>query len=134
VESAGLTSVISRADVARKATATDAAPKFVIGICLLAVVARLLLIDQPYVDHWSWRQKCDAYRSDARIQDLQVSADHKIKRIALPSLCCSKRASDNGAVMLSGAKHPATSTRMGTPIDSETVQCVRTWQMASVLK
>ena len=28
----------------------------VIVICLLAVAARLILINQPYVDHWSWRQ------------------------------------------------------------------------------
>jgi 4-amino-4-deoxy-L-arabinose transferase-like glycosyltransferase len=27
-----------------------------IVICLLAVAARLILINQPYVDHWSWRQ------------------------------------------------------------------------------
>src|SRR2546430_4525921 len=32
------------------------ASKLVILICLLAVAARLILIDQPYVDHWSWRQ------------------------------------------------------------------------------
>jgi hypothetical protein len=28
----------------------------VIAICLVAVVARLVLINQPYVDYWSWRQ------------------------------------------------------------------------------
>src|SRR5215475_6306632 len=28
----------------------------VIIISILAVVARLVLINQPYVDHWSWRQ------------------------------------------------------------------------------
>src|SRR5262249_32295314 len=44
------------ADVARRATATDAAPRIVIAICLLAIAARLILINQPYVDHWSWRQ------------------------------------------------------------------------------
>jgi 4-amino-4-deoxy-L-arabinose transferase-like glycosyltransferase len=32
------------------------ASKLVIAICLLAVAARLILINQPYVDHWSWRQ------------------------------------------------------------------------------
>jgi hypothetical protein len=53
VESAALT---SPADVARRATATDTAPKIVFVICLLAVAARLVLINQPYVDHWSWRQ------------------------------------------------------------------------------
>ena len=46
----------SPADVARRATATDAAPKIVFVICILAVAARLVLINQPYVDHWSWRQ------------------------------------------------------------------------------
>src|SRR5213592_1133801 len=30
--------------------------KLVIGIWILAVAARLVLINQPYVDHWSWRQ------------------------------------------------------------------------------
>ena len=28
----------------------------VVTICILAVAARLILINQPYVDHWSWRQ------------------------------------------------------------------------------
>ena len=27
-----------------------------IVICLVAVAARLILINQPYVDHWEWRQ------------------------------------------------------------------------------
>jgi 4-amino-4-deoxy-L-arabinose transferase-like glycosyltransferase len=57
VESAGLTSVAGRpADVARRATATNAAPRIVFVICLLAVAARLVLFNQPYVDYWSWRQ------------------------------------------------------------------------------
>ena len=30
--------------------------KLVIGIWILAVAARLTLINQSYVDHWSWRQ------------------------------------------------------------------------------
>jgi dolichyl-phosphate-mannose-protein mannosyltransferase len=30
--------------------------KLVLTLWLLAVAARLILIDQPYVDHWSWRQ------------------------------------------------------------------------------
>ena len=46
----------SPANVARRATATHAAPRIVFVICLLAVAARLILINQPYVDHWSWRQ------------------------------------------------------------------------------
>src|SRR5215831_13654649 len=56
VESDGLTSVASPTDVARRAPATDAALKLVIAICLLAVAARLVLINQPYIDYWSWRQ------------------------------------------------------------------------------
>jgi 4-amino-4-deoxy-L-arabinose transferase-like glycosyltransferase len=28
----------------------------VIAICIFAIAARLILINQPYVDHWSWRQ------------------------------------------------------------------------------
>ena len=30
--------------------------KLVIALWVLAVAARLILINQPYVDHWSWRQ------------------------------------------------------------------------------
>jgi len=56
MESAALTPVAGPADVARGATATDAAAKVVFVICILAVVARLIFINQPYVDHWSWRQ------------------------------------------------------------------------------
>jgi len=32
------------------------ASKLVVVICILAIAARLILINQPYVDHWSWRQ------------------------------------------------------------------------------
>ena len=32
------------------------ASKLLIGLSILAVAARLILINQPYVDHWSWRQ------------------------------------------------------------------------------
>ena len=32
------------------------AQKIVFVICILAVASRLVLINQPYVDHWSWRQ------------------------------------------------------------------------------
>src|SRR5262245_1342639 len=56
VESAGVTAVANPADVARRATATDAASRIVFVICILAVTARLILINQPYIDHWSWRQ------------------------------------------------------------------------------
>jgi 4-amino-4-deoxy-L-arabinose transferase-like glycosyltransferase len=34
----------------------DAIGNVVVVIWILAVAARLILIDQPYVDHWSWRQ------------------------------------------------------------------------------
>ncbi len=54
--SAALTSVVSTARVAHSATATGAITKIVIVIWILAVAARLILINQPYVDHWSWRQ------------------------------------------------------------------------------
>ncbi|HEY2045448.1 MAG TPA: hypothetical protein VGG93_02595, partial [Candidatus Udaeobacter sp.] len=48
--------LIRPADVARRATATDAAPKIVFLICIVAVASRLVFINQPYIDHWSWRQ------------------------------------------------------------------------------
>jgi 4-amino-4-deoxy-L-arabinose transferase-like glycosyltransferase len=53
---AGSATLTSPADVARRATATDAAPGIVFVICVLAVAARLIFINQPYIDHWSWRQ------------------------------------------------------------------------------
>jgi len=42
--------------VAHRATATGGATKLVIMAWILAVAVRLILITQPYVDHWSWRQ------------------------------------------------------------------------------
>jgi 4-amino-4-deoxy-L-arabinose transferase-like glycosyltransferase len=30
--------------------------KLVIGVWILAVAARLIFVNQPYIDHWSWRQ------------------------------------------------------------------------------
>ena len=54
--SASLTSVASPARLVLRATATDAAPRIVFAICVVAAAARLILINQPYVDHWSWRQ------------------------------------------------------------------------------
>jgi hypothetical protein len=42
--------------VAHRATATGEASKIAILLWILAVAVRLILIDQPYVDHWSWRQ------------------------------------------------------------------------------
>ncbi|MGA7274109.1 MAG: glycosyltransferase family 39 protein [Candidatus Udaeobacter sp.] len=54
--SAALTSLPRACGVAHRATATGGATKVVIAIWILAVAVRLMLIDQPYVDHWSWRQ------------------------------------------------------------------------------
>jgi 4-amino-4-deoxy-L-arabinose transferase-like glycosyltransferase len=54
--SAALTSLARASGVAHRATATGGATKVVIAIWILAVAARLLFINQPYVDHWSWRQ------------------------------------------------------------------------------
>ncbi len=51
--SATLTSLKCARRVARRAATDD---KLVIAICFLAVTVRLMWIDQPYVDHWSWRQ------------------------------------------------------------------------------
>jgi 4-amino-4-deoxy-L-arabinose transferase-like glycosyltransferase len=44
--------------VAHRVTATDGATKLAITIWIFAVTVRLILINQPYIDHWSWRQ-CD---------------------------------------------------------------------------
>ena len=42
--------------VAHRAMTAGGASKTVILLWILAVAVRLILIDQPYVDHWSWRQ------------------------------------------------------------------------------
>src|SRR6266498_2792118 len=49
---------LARARVAHRATATGGATKLAITIWIFAVAVRLILINQPYIDHWSWRQ-CD---------------------------------------------------------------------------
>jgi hypothetical protein len=54
--STALTSAASPARVAHGATPRGAATKIVIVIWILAVAVRLILINQPYIDHWSWRQ------------------------------------------------------------------------------
>src|SRR5438445_6392737 len=54
--SGGVTSLARARNVAHRATATGGAYKLLITIWILAVAARLILINQPYVDHWSWRQ------------------------------------------------------------------------------
>src|SRR3954469_25374244 len=43
-------------EVAGRDAGTDAAPKIMFVICIFAVAARLIFINQPYIDHWSWRQ------------------------------------------------------------------------------
>ncbi len=55
-ESAASTPSAGSVQVTHSATATGGTPKILITIWLLAVAARLIFIDQPYVDHWSWRQ------------------------------------------------------------------------------
>src|SRR5438094_7940252 len=52
--SVDLTSVVRR--VAHRATTTGAVTVLVVAIWILAVGVRLILIVQPYIDHWSWRQ------------------------------------------------------------------------------
>lgn len=42
--------------VAHRPTAAGGATKTVILLWIFAVAVRLILINQPYVDHWSWRQ------------------------------------------------------------------------------
>jgi 4-amino-4-deoxy-L-arabinose transferase-like glycosyltransferase len=42
--------------VAHRAMATGDASKIATLLWIFAVMVRLILIDQPYVDHWSWRQ------------------------------------------------------------------------------
>jgi len=54
--SAARTSLEPACGVAHRATATGGATKVVIAIWILALAARLMFINQPYVDHWSWRQ------------------------------------------------------------------------------
>jgi len=54
--SAARTSLEPACGVAHRATATDGATKVVIALWILAVAVRLMFINQPYVDHWSWRQ------------------------------------------------------------------------------
>lgn len=55
-ESADLTLAASPENAVRRTLPTDGVPKLVIAICILAVAARIVLINQPYIDHWSWRQ------------------------------------------------------------------------------
>jgi 4-amino-4-deoxy-L-arabinose transferase-like glycosyltransferase len=50
------TALASERKVAGKKTPVDGVAMIVFAICVLAVTARLILINQPYIDHWSWRQ------------------------------------------------------------------------------
>src|SRR3954466_16339053 len=54
--SAGLTTLTRARRVAHRATATDGAIKVAMAIWIAAVAVRLIFVNQPYVDHWSWRQ------------------------------------------------------------------------------
>jgi 4-amino-4-deoxy-L-arabinose transferase-like glycosyltransferase len=42
--------------VAHGATATGLVSRLAIAISILAIAVRLIFINQPYIDHWSWRQ------------------------------------------------------------------------------
>ena len=72
-----MTPVAGPADVARRATATDAAPRIIFVICVLAIAARLILVNEPYVDHWSWRQSDVAAIARIFLQTDFVSAIRK---------------------------------------------------------
>jgi hypothetical protein len=54
--SATLTALACARRVARRSTATGGASRLAVTIAILGIAARLILINQPYVDHWSWRQ------------------------------------------------------------------------------
>src|SRR5207244_2664805 len=56
--SVALSSLARSGGVTHRATATGGATKLAITIWIFAVAVRLILINQPYIDHWSWRQ-CD---------------------------------------------------------------------------
>src|SRR6266516_6585877 len=51
-----MSALVGRDQSLLAAARTRRTSKFVIVLSIFAVVARLILIDQPYVDHWSWRQ------------------------------------------------------------------------------
>src|SRR4029450_7073689 len=46
--------------VAHRAMATGDASKIATVLWIFAVMVRLILIDQPYIDHWSWRESAAA--------------------------------------------------------------------------
>src|SRR5215211_927580 len=56
VATAGLTPSADTIPVADRSTTMGGATKLLFAIWLLAIAARLILIEQPYIDHWSWRQ------------------------------------------------------------------------------
>src|SRR2546425_2151736 len=51
-----LSSLARAGGFTHRATATGGPTKLAIMIWIFAVTVRLILINQPYVDHWSWRQ------------------------------------------------------------------------------
>jgi 4-amino-4-deoxy-L-arabinose transferase-like glycosyltransferase len=56
VETAGSTSSVPMVEVADSPALTQGQWQTLIAISVLAVGVRLMFINQPYVDHWSWRQ------------------------------------------------------------------------------
>ena len=68
--SGALSSLARARGVAHRATATGGATKLAITIWIFAVAVRLILINQPYIDHWSWRQ-CDVAATCEAIFDLK---------------------------------------------------------------
>ena len=56
VGSVTLRSVTRACRVAHKATATGRATNLFVAIWISAIVVRLISINQPFIDHWSWRQ------------------------------------------------------------------------------
>ena len=51
-----LTCMVRTRGVAHRAMTTGRATNLLIAIWISAIVVRLILINQPYIDHWSWRQ------------------------------------------------------------------------------
>jgi 4-amino-4-deoxy-L-arabinose transferase-like glycosyltransferase len=54
--SVALTPLFGTRRIAPRATAAGRASKLAIAIWILAIAVRLIWINQPFVDHWSWRQ------------------------------------------------------------------------------
>src|SRR6266496_3605772 len=72
-----LSSLARAGGVTHRATATGGATKLAITIWIFAVTVRLILINQPYIDHWSWRQ-CDRLRGNG-ISHFAVSCGYLLQ-------------------------------------------------------